>query len=359
MFADNRKISHRQLFRQLILGFLGIYLVSVPVTEDIRGRQGIFCLAIVGVLFCVGSVYFTRIRNCYFTPEKYFGKLGARVFCILYLSYLFVTGVFLLLVISRITGRFFIEGSSPAVVITVSAAACYLGSHQGLERRGRMAEVCFPIILFVLAVMLVLALTRVRVDYLAVQGGVSGEGLLRGSYRMFSLFLPVFILPFTLGNVEKAGSSGRAQRSAVFLITGILGVVLILLQGALGIGGYEEKSYPVFDMMAGVDLPGDFLERIDIFWIAAVMFCIFFALGSVFFYNHEILYRSHMEKGAPYLAGAILVCGIACEKAGMNPEWYRRVLEYIYGPLFLLLAAVSWIVYRRGKYHEKNSSKEA
>lgn len=356
MFADNRRISHRQLFRQLVLGLLGIYLVTVPVTEELRGRQGIFCLLIMGVLFTVGSVYFTRVRNCYLTPDKYFGKYGSKIFCILYLSYLFVTGVFLLLIISRITGRFFIEGSSPVMVITVSAAACYLGSHQGLERRGRMAEVCFPAVLFVLLFMMALALTRVRGSYLEVQGAVSPEGMLWGSYRLFCTFLPVFILPFTLGNVEKAGSSGKAQKGAVLLITGVLCAGLILLQGAFGVNGYSQKGYPVFDMMAGVDLPGDFLERIDIFFIAAVMFGIFFSLGSVFFYNHEILYRGHMEKGAPYLAAAILVCAVACEKAGMNPEWYRKVMEYVYGPLFLLLSAAAWIAYGRGKHHDKENS---
>ena len=40
MFADNQRISHRQLFRQLVLGQLGIYLVTIPVTSYLEGRQG-------------------------------------------------------------------------------------------------------------------------------------------------------------------------------------------------------------------------------------------------------------------------------------------------------------------------------
>ena len=114
-----------------------------------------------------------------------------------------------------------------------------------------------------------------------------------------------------------------------------------------------QKSYPLFDMMAGVDLLGDFLERVDIFFIAAVMFCIFFAVGSIFFYNHELLKRGHMEKGAPYLAAGILVCALGCEKAGISLEWYREVLQNIYAPLFLLLALWAGIAYGRGKHHDK------
>ncbi|MFQ7553354.1 MAG: hypothetical protein ACLRMZ_27535 [Blautia marasmi] len=55
------------------------------------------------------------------------------------------------------------------MIITITAVVCYLGSHQGLERRGRMAEICFPVILFVLAVMFLLSVTRANGAYLKRQ----------------------------------------------------------------------------------------------------------------------------------------------------------------------------------------------
>lgn len=353
MFADNQRISHRQLFRQLVLGQLGIYLVTVPVTSYLEGRQGVLSLLLMGVLFFAASIFFIRMKPCYLSPERYMGKYAGKIFCLLHLSYLFITGVFLLLVTSRITGRFFIESSRPFVIITVTAVVCYLGSHQGLERRARMAEICFPIILFVLAVMFLLSVTRIEGIYLEKTGFMSLQGLIQGCYRVFCTFLPVFFLPFTLGNVDRAGNAGKALNGSVFLLLGVLSAALILLQGVFGAGGYVQKSYPLFDMMAGVDLPGDFLERVDIFFIAAVMFCIFFAVGSIFFYNHELLKRGHMEKGAPYLAAGILVCALGCEKAGISLEWYREVLHNIYAPLFLLLALWAGIAYGRGKHHDK------
>ena len=216
-----------------------------------------------------------------------------------------------------------------------------------------MAELCFPIILFVLAAMLLLCVTRVKGAYLEEIGSMSVQGVIQGCYRVFCTFLPVFFLPFTLGNVDRAGTAGKALNGSVFLLLGILSTVLILLQGAFGAGGYVQKSYPIFDMMAGVDLPGDFLERVDIFFIAAVMFCIFFAVGSIFFYNHELLKRVHREKGAPYLAGGILICALGCEKAGISLEWYREVLQNIYVPLFILLALWAGIAYGRGKHRDK------
>ncbi|MFQ7553355.1 MAG: hypothetical protein ACLRMZ_27540 [Blautia marasmi] len=64
-----------------------------------------------------------------------------------------------------------------------------------------------------------------------------------------------------------------------------------------------QKSYPLFDMMAGVDLPG-------IFWNVRTSFSLLlscsvsFAAGSIFFYNHELLKRGIWKKERPiWLAG--------------------------------------------------------
>ena len=49
----------------------------------------------------------------------------------------------------------------------------------------------------------------------------------------------------------------------MFLVTGILILCLLLLQGSFGIGEYEHRQYPMVEFMAGIRIPGDFLERVD------------------------------------------------------------------------------------------------
>ena len=89
-----RRISHRQLFgQQLVLGQLGIYLVTVPVTSYLNGRQGVPSLLLMGVLFLAASIFFIRMKPCYANPERYMGKYAGKIFCLLHLSYLFITGV--------------------------------------------------------------------------------------------------------------------------------------------------------------------------------------------------------------------------------------------------------------------------
>mgnify|MGYP007097555831 FL=1 len=125
--------------------------------------------------------------------------------------------------------------------------------------------------------------------------------------------------------------------SAVMIITGLQILGLLLLQGSFGLGGYEHKEYPVIDFMSGIRIPGDFLERVDIFWLAAVLFSVLFALGSVFFYNHELLVRVKMEKTAWIAAGGIVFAALVCQKEEVSLDFFWNVPAGIYGPLFLLL----------------------
>lgn len=337
MFADNAQISHRQLFRQILLGLSGIYFLTVPVCGELRGRQGMLSLLGGMVLYLFLCIYFIRLKTVFRSPLQYMGKTAGRIFILLYLSWMWFAGVYLLLLIARITDRFLIEGSVPWVVIGLAGAAAYLGSHQGLERRGRMAEVCFPVVMVILVGMLLLGILRMKPEYLREMGPLSLKGWLKGTYEVCCLFLPFVFLPVALGNVKKPGETGRVMGSAVMIITGLQILGLLLLQGSFGLGGYEHKEYPVIDFMSGIRIPGDFLERVDIFWLAAVLFSVLFALGSVFFYNHELLVRVKMEKTAWIAAGGIVFAALVCQKEEVSPDFFLNVTAGIYGPLFLLL----------------------
>lgn len=337
MFADNARISHRQLFRQIVLGVIGIYTLVIPIFPEVFGRQGILCLLTAMAVYLLFCIYFIRIKTVMQNPRRYMGKILGSVFVFLYMSWLWLMGVYLLLMTARITDRFLIEGSVYWIVIVLAGIVTYLGSHQGLERRGRMAEVCFPVFLFILAGMLCLGILRMKSYYLGELGDLTLQGWLKGSYQVFCAFLPFTFLPVALGNVKKPGETGKVMRGALFLVTGILMLCLLLLQGSFGIGAYEHSRYPMVEFMAGIRIPGDFLERVDIFWVAAVMFSMLFALGGVFFYNHELLVRTDMEKGAPFLATGVVAAALICEKAQVSPELFWEITGWFYGPLFLLL----------------------
>lgn len=347
MFADNAQISHRQLFRQILMALMGSWFLIVPVFSELSGRQGILSLLTGMLLLFFFCTWFIRMKGFFQNPEKYMGKTGSRIFILLYISWLWTAGVCLLLMIARITERFFIEGSISWAVIALAALVAYLGSHQGLERRARMAEVCFPVLFLVLAGMLLSGIFRVKLAYLYELGGLTVQGWLRGTYQVLCAFLPFAFLPVTLGNVTKPGGTRRAMWGAAALLTGLLSLSLLLLQGSFGLGGYEHKKYPMIDFMAGMRLPGDFLERLDIFWAAAVLFSVLFGLGSVFFYQHELLVRAKIEKAAPFFAAAILTGAEICEKLEVSEEIFIHLTMSFYAPFMGLLLLCASFCSRR------------
>lgn len=349
MYTDNARISHRQLFRQILTGLLGIYFLVVPVLPDMRGRQGVLCLLTGAGVYGFLCIYFIRIRYFFQDPQRYMGKIWGKFFILLYTSWLWFMGVCLLLMTARITGKYLIEGSPAWAVILLAAFAAYLGSHQGLERRGRMAEVSFPILLLILAGMLFLAAIQVRPEYLEEMGELTFSGWARGSWQVLCVFLPFAFLPAALGNVKRPAETGKVMWSALAVITGLLILTLILLQGSFDLGGYEHEEYPVVRLMSGIRLPGDFLERVDLFWVAALVFGILFGLGSVFFYSHELLARIRLDKTALPAGGAVVLGALACEKAGISPEFFIEITMEIYGPLLFLLLILAGLTGKRGK----------
>lgn len=349
MYTDNAQISHRQLFRQIITGLLGPCFLVVPVLPGMTGRQGVLCLLTGAAVYGFLCIYFIRIRNFFQNPEKYMGKFLGKIFILLYTSWLWFMGVCLLLITARITGRFLIEGSNSWAVILLAAFAAYLGSHQGLERRGRMAEVSFPILLLILGGMMILAAIQVRPEYLEEMGELTFAGWARGSWQVLCVFLPFAFLPAALGNVKKPGDTGKVMWRAIGLITGLLILTIILLQGSFGLGGYEHEEYPAIRLMSGIRLPGDFLERVDLFWVGALVFGTLFGLGSVFFYSHELLVRIHLEKTALAAGGAVVLGALACEKAGTEPDFFIRITIEIYGPLLFLLLLLAGFTGKKGR----------
>lgn len=343
MYTENGRVSHRQLFRQMAVSLLGIYLLYLPGKNGLYGRFGIFCIFLPVLFFLIYGIYLIRIKNCYHHPEKYFGKVGGKLFLGVHLCYLFLTGIFLLLVIERMASQFFIEGNYGAVLIILTALVSYMGCGRSAQSRGRMAEVIFPTVASVLGMMLFGAVWKVHPGYLQMQSIFSYEEFVSGSLNLAVAFLPFFFFPFALGNTEKAGSTWKVLKDVLLLIFIVWIVIMLLLQGTFGIKGISHKAYPVIDLMAGVSLPGDFLKRVDILWSAAILFCLLFALGSIIFYEKELLFRAGAQGFSPYLAVLMTALALFLHKSDISLSWYEMCMKYVAAPLLLFLSLIAGI----------------
>lgn len=77
-FAENNRISHRQLYRQMILTFLAPFLICLPGKNGIQGMTGIAGVLAAVLLLVIYVFVLLRVTSGYSDMVRFFWRvLGA------------------------------------------------------------------------------------------------------------------------------------------------------------------------------------------------------------------------------------------------------------------------------------------
>ena len=334
-YAENNRISHRQLYRQMILALMSPLLLTL--TGRVSGRNGVLAAGIAAALLCVYVFLLMRVSPCYTDTVRIMGQIPGRVVGIFFLGYILLTGGFLLHILGEILPVWLLSGISVRWLLLVAVLVCGSGTYKGMQRRGRMAEVSGGILLWGILFMMGLSLGQSKMEYFRemIQGreaSVSVREILRQTYVILCGFCGISMLPFVGKQVEKRGSAGRTVVWGILTVTGILMGMALLLPSVLGWERVKEEAWPILPLMAGADLPGNVLARFDILWLGFLLYGILFAVGSLLHYGHEIIARTHLGTGRYWMAVVIYILALTDIS-----EIYLQYLEYIFVPGVLLI----------------------
>lgn len=368
MFADNDIISSRQLLRQLTLGMLGVFLLALPGFGQIEGIKGTVCCAIGGVLVAIYCFFLVRIAPVYRNPEKTLGKWGARVVGGWFLSFFVITGAFLINIVSDVISVYLVTDSSPFLIHGMIVLACAMAGIPQIQRRGRMADASFGVLVGILVVLLFLCMLQQDWKYMEqefLQGNsaqpisVDGQNaadaaasagtnlsvglgnifhprkLLFGTYEIFAAFTGIGALPFLLNNVKD--HKCKSMIGAVAILTGFLAAVLLLLQGAYGTAQVQDRPWPLISLIAGIRIPGTFLARFDPLWIALFLLLMLFSIGSTLFYSNYIAKRTGIFVRWYWILLAVYLISLVDFEGYTVKKYYETILLYVYAPSILLL----------------------
>lgn len=353
MFADNDRISGRQMYCQIVLALVGAILLFVPGLDVLQGWQGIFSCGGGFLLAALYAFYLVRLAPVYKNPVRWIGTAGSRTAGIFFAAFFVTTGGFLLRLVSDMIGTYLLTGASVYVINGVLVIACLSAGIPVVQRRGRMADVCFWILMGILGVLLVLAVAQQDWIYLDASIQVPASGLLKGSYTIFAAFSGISALPFLLSQVK--GKRCKSIIGACLTLAVILAVVLLLLQGSYGSRQVQSRPWPIIALMAGIQIPGQLLFRFDPLWIALLLFLMLFAIGSTLFYSNLILERTEIRLPWYWVALAVYLISVVGWKDIYIDEIYHRLLLYVYTPgLVVVNLIVGWFG-RRKKICGKNS----
>lgn len=333
-FAENNRISHRQLYRQMVLAFLAPFLLCLPGENRVTGISGIVGVAAALVLLVIYSFFLRRLTPWYTDPIKTFGAAGGRIIGVFFLSYVALTGAYLLDLMDELVPAVLITGIPGIVISFLAAAVCSFGTHKGMQRRGRMAEVSGGVLLGGVLLMMVLCLWQITPEYFTEMTEafvLQGKEVLKSCYGILAAFSGIGLLPFLLKDVEKRGTAGKPVVLGIVTLGGILMGMLVLIPSVLGWQRFRNEAYPVLPLLAGADLPGNVLARFDVLWMGFLLYSLLFALGSLFHYGHRILDRTRMGSGKLWLPAVIF--GLSLIK--FQGTGIRQIFDFYLSRIFV------------------------
>ena len=351
-YADNNRISHRQLYRQMVLAFLAPMLLCLPGRDQILGAAGIIGTMLAGAFLILYIFFLRRLVPWYSDPVKMLGPIAGRLTGLFFLSYVILANGYLLSLIGKLVPAVLVTGIPGTVIIFFAVFVCSFGTCKGMQRRGRMAEVSGGVLLGGILLMLLLCMGQIRIAYLKEMPALlSGQAILRSFYGVLCAFSGIALLPFMLRDVEKRSTVGKTLVVGILTLAGLLAGILLLLPAVLGWNRLQQESYPVLPLLAGADLPGNVLARFDVLWMGFLLYSLLFAVGSLFHYGHQILVRSHMGKGQWWLPAAVFAAAVINADGKGIETVFGLYLGYVFVPGLILIQG--GMLFNRKKKRQK------
>ena len=291
MFAENRKISLRQLQVLLLLDCFGTAVLFLPAElSKISGRACWVAALLSGVAMAGISLLLTAVggRMPHGTVVDWcrgcFGNFIGNVVLIGLAGKLLFDGILELRIFSEIVCRSMLPSTPVSVVSLVILAVAGSLAAQGTECRGRTAEILFFLVALPLAVILIavaLSSKYQRILPLAVPSFAEfGSSIAAVSIVFQGLTFLYFIYP----DLKKPARAHHAVWKSSLLTVLLLTVMVFLCLSVYGDGVLSEKLLPSLQMLERVSFTGVFLTRQDVlllwFWMASV---VVFLSGTVFF----------------------------------------------------------------------------
>lgn len=291
MFAENRKISLRQLQALLLMDCFGTAVLFLPGELAGRGGRGCWVMALLGgivvVLFslllaAVGKRMpdGTVVHWC----RRCFGNVPGTIVLVGLEGKLLFDGMLELRIFSEIICRSMLP-STPvfAISLVVLAVAGSLAA-QGTECRGRTAEILFFLVAIPLAVILIAVAISSEYHRILPVEMPSVLEIGTGIAAMSIVFQGLTFLYFIYPDLKRpARAPSAVWKSCALTVLAVTAMVFLSL-AVYGEGVLSEKLLPALQMMERVSFTGVFLTRQDVlllwFWMASVTV---FLSGILFF----------------------------------------------------------------------------
>lgn len=359
IFAENNRISHRQLYRQIILNFTAPFLLCLFGFGKMAGITGITAVIAVSILLCFYVLFLIRQESCYVHLKKITGIWGERVICAFMVLYIIFTAAYLLNILGDVVTETLVMDFDKRWSIFWALLVCSFGTNKGMQRRGRVADVMGGIFLWIMVMILLLCIgqgNRLYLKEMLAESAWSTENFVKSGYVFLGAFSGISLLPFLLEYVEKSASAWKPVVAGIFTVSGIIISLLVLLPAIFGWNRLLLEEYPVLPLLAAANLPGNVLARFDILWLGFLLLGFLFSIGSLLHYGHLLLQKINrfVSFGKYVLFAAVFLLAVGNWSGYGIEAVYEMYLAYVFVPGMIFIQMLVYFV-NKGKKKKRVS----
>ena len=187
MFAENGKISYRQLRRLYVFNLLGVGTLVIPTEIALLGKYGFVAITLGFVMEVLFLAAVSKIKKWY---------LKSKTAGLVIYVYEVLLGAFLAWVFVDLIRYSLIPDEWFAVVLIVILFISAYALSGGVECRARTYEIVFWFILVPLALMMAFALKDMHLKYFEIHDEMNIKDILYGAYVVFATSTSLFNIIF-------------------------------------------------------------------------------------------------------------------------------------------------------------------
>lgn len=318
MFAQNEKISLRQMQAFVLLQCFGTAVLFLPAELAMQSGQGCWIAALFGgavlagislLLSALSSQQEDVVEGC----KKGFGRIAGTVILLGLAGKFLFDGACELRIFSEVVCRSMLPNTPVWVLSPVLLLLCAFLAEKGIESCARFAEILFfftaiPLLLLLIAVAVTADYQRVLpLDMPSVRGLVSGTAAVSVVFQG----LPFLYILFPYLHQPAQNPKKRIQRAgfgSVVCIGMVLTIVVLLCLAVFGAVPLSEKLLPALQLLERVSFSGIFLTRQDVvflwFWMCAAVVFVSGVLFGIVYLLTRLFPKIPRRK---YLFGAVLL----------------------------------------------------
>lgn len=295
---DKGRLTQKQVIFLSISYIFATMFVTLPRSlTSLSQHTGWLCILLAMVLFA-GYAYFLcgLIREI---GEQTFigfihsllGKwLGPPLTLLLFLIPTLLYSAYVLRLVTELFATLVIPETPVEVMIGMFLVLRYWNVRGGLRSIGMLAEILFPPVYAVLAIMLLLAIGNTEHTRVLPLFDTDFQGLFTGTMSVFSIYAEIGILLFVASRIHKREDTMKS----IVVVNIVVGLLFLLTYwlclGTFGTAYTQRLAFPTVEMVRNISV-ANFFEHMELIFLT-MWVLMHLAKGSITFYACCIGFQS-------------------------------------------------------------------